>query len=194
MRNQAEDGWDTGEKRLKIPTYTTNAFYQTTHTHRHTHSVVLCLSFVSLYEQTCTFIFLSLLILLLTPSCFYSFLAFVCLGVPSVSCHPPPSLSLCLFCSLSVQQGHWNPLEYKEPLRILTTFQKNGAKTICPPSFNSLVVAFTCVEVFNFTTRLQYLSHTNSLCLCCSVLLSLTRWKEDLPLATLGKRSNPCLG
>lgn len=94
------------------------------HTHTAPHTLCCLMSLICVTINKLALLFFTPLILLLTPSCFYSFLAFFYPGVPFVSRHPPPSLSLCLFCSLSVQQGHWNPLQNKEPLRISTTFQQ----------------------------------------------------------------------
>lgn len=129
MRKQAEDGWDTGEKRLKIPTYTTNAFYQTTHTHTDTHTLLFNVSHLCHFINKLALLFFSLFWSFFShPRAFILFLPLSALGFPACPVIHLPLFPLCLSCSLSVQQGHWNPLQYKEPLRILTTFQKKWCK------------------------------------------------------------------
>lgn len=117
------------------------------------------------------YFFLSFLLLLLTPLCFNYFLAFFAPGSLCVL----SSSSLSFPLSLSLTQCPARSLGSTAKQRAFENFNHfsaNGAETMRPPSFNSLVVVFTCCNVILRSLMSQQgcdIYHTQTLCACTVV-------------------------
>lgn len=118
------------------------------------------------------YFFLSFLLLLLTPLCFNYFLAFF---APGSLCVLSSSSSLSFPLSLSLAQCPARSLGSTAKQRAFENFNHfsaNGAETMRPPSFNSLIVVFTCCNVILRSLMSQQgcdIYHTQTLCACTVV-------------------------
>lgn len=168
------------------------------YTHRysstHIHCCVMALYCLTLLTNLHFNFFLSLLLLLLTPSPFFSFFAFLALGSPGI----PSTTSLSFPLSLSLAQHPARSLGSTAKQRAFENFNHfpaNGVETICPPSFNSLVVAFTCGNVIMRSQQGCNIYHTKALCAWTVVSYWLKHGGRKIYLWQLcEKRSNPRLG